>query len=583
MRAFTHAFISMHIHTHMHINRTSLWIATRAEGAAEIILWELEGDLTAHAAFVPRANLSCPAPPAACFLLDGLFFVALHRVPSSSPALTLRCTCWLLRRPPSSALPSQGTVCPTVHAARVVRFVAQDLLAAPSDSTVAALCQPRAFGLAACGAFGVALLAPLCIQRGGGTAPPALALAPAAVFVAASDGTALREVPPTDTWDAADWRWALPRELLHGRVVALHSLWTPDSAINDTSSTSSTSSNNNISSQDEDSLRFAPPTATLALLADGAGVLLRGAVPLAAARPGTFGTRGAFGTGAQTPRVALLDADGALLVCAGSTAWIVGAGAGQCRVQILGALPQPVAALAVTPSACTALGARTGEVFKLFQRPLTPEPSPVQQQQRQQQQRQQQQGQQQGQEAALCAPFERCLAQAEAEAADLGAEVSHLCGLLRAVAPQPPPAQPPHSASAQPPDTVFVAVEGARRGRGREEAHVVLAPGIVAHCTDTAAGLWLVASAVPLSPEARTGLAQRLGTALGARSAAEATTVPSVETVAAASRLLAAAEGRLRTALAPQPPSAASGNDLAVALLDLSSAMSLFDDLSDSS
>lgn len=577
------------MHTHTHVNRTSLWIATRAEGAAEIVLWELEGDFAAHPAFEPRARLSCAAPPAACFLLDGLFFVALHRVPSSSPALTLRCDCWLLRRSPSpsspsSALLTRGTVCRPVHAARVVRFVAQDLLAAPSDSTVAALCQPRAFGLAACGsAFGVALLAPLCVQRGGGTAPPALALAPAAVFVAASDGTALREVPPTDTWDAADWRWALPRELLHGRVVALHSLWTPDSAIDDPSSTSSTSSNNNISSQDEGSLRFAPPTATLALLADGAGVLLRGAVPLAAARPGTFGARGAFGTGAQTPRVALLDADGALLVCVGSTAWIVGAGAGQCRVQILCALPQPVAALAVTPSACTALGARTGEVFKLFQRPLTPEPSPVQQQQRQQQQRQQQQGQQQGQEAALCAPFERCLAQTEAEAADLGAEVAHLCGLLRAVAPQPPPPQPPHSASAQPPDTVFVAVEGARRGRGREEAHVVLAPGIVAHCTDAAAGLWLVASAVPLSPEARTGLAQRLGTALGARRAAEATTVPSVETVAAASRLLAAAEGRLRTALAPQQPSAASGNYLAVALLDLSNAMSLFDDLSDSS
>lgn len=551
----------------MHVNRTSLWIATRAEGAAEIVLWELEGDLTAHAAFVPRAVLSCPAPPAACFLLDGLFFVALHRVPSSSPALTLRCTCWLLRRPPSSALPSQGTMCRPVHAARIVRFVAQDLLAAPSDSTVAALCQPRAFGLAACGAFGVALLAPLCIQRGGGTAPPALALAPAAVFVAASDGTALREVPPTDTWDAADWRWALPRELLHGRVVALHSLWTPDSAIDDPSSTSSTSSNN--ISQDEEGIRLAPPTATLALLADGAGVLLRGAVPLAAARPGTFGT------GAQTPLVALLDDDAALLVCVGGNVSLVTAGAGQCRVQTLGALPQPVIALAVTPSACTVL-TRIGEVH--IPRPITPDPSPVQQQQRQQQQ-----GQQQGQEAALCAPFERCLAQTEAEAADLGAEVAHLCDLLRAVAPPPPPAQPPHSASAQPPDAVFVTVEGAKRGRGREEAHVVLAPGIVAHCTDAAAGLWLVASAVPLSPEARTGLAQRLGTALGARRAAEATAVPSVETVAAAARLLAAAEGRLRTALAPQPPSAASGNDLAVALLDLSSAMSLFDDLSDSS
>lgn len=582
----------------------TLWLATTVPGTAAVSLWSLEGELGAPSrAFVQRVLLGCPpllapateqgAEPralAACELLDGLFFVALQSVAdahgAASGTLAVRCDCWHLYRASSSssgpAAAGEAAYC-AERATRIVRFVAQSLLHAPSvRAPVGALCQLRAFDLAYGRTCGVVLLAPQRVQRA--RTAPAVALAPAAVFVAALAGAGpapaprLREVPAADTWDATDARWALPPELLHGRVAALQSLWVPPhDAVSPLVSSEGVES--------EDCPRFVPPTATLAVLADGAGVLLRGEAPLAAVRPGTLDS-----SSGGTLHVHALDADGAVLVCAGRGAWVA---TPQHGVRALRTLAQPAVVVVVTPAVCLALDAQ-GTLVPLLTRPVTlptssppPAPAPAAPQQEQQDQQQKGEGQDVASEAALCAPFEACLEQTEAAAAGLVGQVEHLRGLLAAVAP-PAPAPVPASTA------FFVAVDPPPP-RQQQHAHalptapVVLAPGIVAHCVDAAAAhTWLVRAATALSPDARAALAQRLGAALGAARAVPATDVPPLDALARAERLLAAAETNLHAALSPAPAAASAApqqrtDALAAGLLDVFDALFLFSDLSSSS
>ena len=445
------------------VDRTGLWVVVREEGSSEALVCELQGH-PGHpgCVFVLRAKLALPSD-VDVVLLDGPFVVALQET-GPRPRSVMVCACWALL-PPAEEDP-HSTAYDVQKAADVVGTFASAILDVKEHLRQPwNVCRACSFELPG-GTFGVAVFVPQRIppqqQQQQQKEESCVRVVPGAVWVVeqceAGRARVLREVDCCSVWDSADWRWCVPYELLWHNVVVLQPLWDGGRAV---------------VPDRVRGLRALPPTSVLVVHGDGSVTVLRCGMPVAGAQDGT--TKGLE----DTLLVRCLDDESALLVAssAGSAA-VVSTSSPCCRVvtserewQLLlmrSAQCVPAELMLLVQQQTNSLAAKAAGAVP----------------------------------PGVVAPFEECAAEAKQAIAQLvqqcSAQQERLGDAVSSAVPRAQ-AQSTHSSG----DARVVRVTyGSQQRAVVVPVSMVLAPGVVARCTDGAARTtWVVdvaaAEAVP--------------------------------------------------------------------------------------